>query len=145
MDNEEDLLAHLEVDTIVADHRDAAAQAALKADRACNICGRKGHYAYECTHTDERDPKTGRKKGDIYKESKGRAKGKGKKSTGKGGKRSVNSCEEQEDTWDEEEHQFDANAALVLNITLICCTMLVSSNQSQFKHDFTEANVTRMN
>ena len=27
----------------------------------------------------------------------------------------------------EETHQFDADAALLLNITLICCTMLVST------------------
>ena len=76
------------------------AQPVDKAERICNCCGLKGHYARECVHWDKPSGKGGKSKGQIYEEKRLLSKGKGKGKKGKG-KGKINSWESEEDAfWD---------------------------------------------
>ena len=76
-----------------------------KAERTCNCCGIKGHYARECGQWDKPSDTPGKTKGQVYelkraafkgKKGGGKAKGKGKKGKGK-----INSWETEE-SWEGE-------------------------------------------
>ena len=74
------------------------AQPVDKAERICNCCGLKGHYARECVHWDKPSGKGGKSKGQIYEEKRLLSKGKGKGKKGKG-KGKINSWEIEEDAY----------------------------------------------